>query len=303
MLSLYMSFLQGAFMLIMFILGLVLGFLVLFIAQSLRLKRFDLSDQLLNLSPPKTLWGNLGYWKSGMSYSEAASNLAETLANKAELKENDRLLDVGFGSGEQLKLWHSKFNVSDVTGFNPSQAQTAYAQALLKQEDINYQILAESHQYTAQQTRKDFTKILAVDCAYFFRNRHQWFADCKDVMAPNSKLVLTDFILHCEPKSWLSRAMLKLAFAMCGIPLNNLTYKTNYINSLQFAGLSNISFEDISEPVIDGFCEWLPQYQNQFPGIKPLPIWSKYSGTVKLLTWLRKHDIIGYYLISAERLK
>src|SRR5438445_6611520 len=53
----------------------------------------------------KPLWLNFGYWKEARNYLDAAPALARLLADWADLRETDEVLDVGFGFAEQDILW------------------------------------------------------------------------------------------------------------------------------------------------------------------------------------------------------
>lgn len=66
----------------------------------------------------KPLWLNLGYWKESNTYSEACASLAKLLGESADLGPGDRILNVGFGFGEQDIVWIELFNVRHITGIN-----------------------------------------------------------------------------------------------------------------------------------------------------------------------------------------
>jgi hypothetical protein len=66
----------------------------------------------------RPLWLNLGYWKHANTYPEAAAALACLLADHAELKRDDALLDVGFGFAEQDFLWLERYGVKHISGVN-----------------------------------------------------------------------------------------------------------------------------------------------------------------------------------------
>jgi len=89
-------------------------------------------------------WANLGFWNGNHSYSKAGRNLAIELGKSLKLSEKDRVLDVGFGLGEQLLLWHSFFQINSIVGINPSNIQNDYAQSRIIQEGLSDKIVINS---------------------------------------------------------------------------------------------------------------------------------------------------------------
>src|SRR4051812_22297706 len=68
-------------------------------------KRADLVYELAaqeNYLTERTLYRNVGYWKNGeTTLDDASDSLARLAAENLELGPADRLLDVGFGYGDQ----------------------------------------------------------------------------------------------------------------------------------------------------------------------------------------------------------
>lgn len=77
----------------------------------------------LNLSLPKSQWFNMGYWSSTANpnsnedFPTAAANLARKLINTAGIKEGDKVVEVGFGNGDSVKLLAEEFKPSQIIGF------------------------------------------------------------------------------------------------------------------------------------------------------------------------------------------
>ena len=49
----------------------------------------------------KTKFINLGYWKSADCMDDAGRDMAHLLGEHAEISANDKVLDIGFGFGDQ----------------------------------------------------------------------------------------------------------------------------------------------------------------------------------------------------------
>ena len=75
----------------------------------------DLAELHLNINPTtqaiESSWGNLGYWKDSnngqdiVHYPQACQQLAMEVALIADLSPEHKLLDTGFGCGDQLLIW------------------------------------------------------------------------------------------------------------------------------------------------------------------------------------------------------
>ncbi len=171
---------------------------------------YDLSERLLNSGD--AYWGNLGYWKVGDDYSAACEGLARQLATAVNLNQDSRILDAGFGCGDQLLLWLKDYNIQLLCGINYSASQTVLAKQRLKQFEFRQFELRQSqantdgtHLISSENifqgdvadlknglavvcnesdidSRKDINTILALDCAYHFPFRKNFFNDSFQIL-------------------------------------------------------------------------------------------------------------------------
>ena len=284
-----------------FVLGFLSAIVLLFVWKALALKRFDLSEELLNLKPANHHWGNLGYWENTQDYVTACEQLAKKVGDSAALNHESEIMDLGFGCGDQLIFWHQKYGVSSISGVNTSQSQVGLAQKKLRQANINAFLHHYDHTAIQNQPDRSFSHLVAVDSAYFFEGRDQWFKHAHRVLKPEGKLVMTDFVMPSQPTDLVQEFIMRSLLWLCGIPRDNVISLDTYKQQLSEASFQSIETEDISDPVLTGFAEWLPKYKQQYKGLQSLPIWQKYQTTGKILTWLRKHDLLRCYLITAQR--
>jgi len=284
-----------------FLFGFVSAILLLFVWKALALKRFDLSEELLNLKPAEHHWGNLGYWENTQDYTTACKQLAQKVGDSAALNHESEMMDLGFGCGDQLIFWHQKYGVNSISGVNTSQSQVGLAQKKLRQAKINAFLHHYDHTAIENQPDRSFSHLVAVDSAYFFDDRDQWFKQAHRVLKPEGRLVMTDLIMPSQPGDFLQEFIMRSLLWLCGIPRENIISLDTYKQQLSEASFQSIETEDISDTVLTGFAEWLPKYRQQYEGLQSLPIWQKYQTTGQILSWLRKHDLLRCYLITAQR--
>ena len=260
-------------------------------------------------------WGNLGYWcdKQTQGYTQAAKQLAITLGEFAELSPEDHIFDAGFGCGDQLQVWENKFQVSSIAGVNLSASQTQMALDNYQGLDrVPVQIRQGDACWKSawQNLPENINKILALDCLYHFDQKRDFFQHCatqlKSHHHKNASITVTDFILTRSSLSIFKKWFLQLICKLSHIPFDNLKTLDDYQSQLEEVGLTLVRHQDISHSVMDGFAQWLPKFKREYESARkdcvalPRVAWAKYMGTAWFLTWIRKHQIFEYHLLTIE---
>lgn len=260
-----------------------------------RTEFFDRQEFILNMKIPST-WANLGLWSPESSYPEAARNLALRLGEQCALKKGSRILDIGFGNGDQLQLWRQTFHASTVDAYNVSHSQTDYAQRTNIDENISihrgsYQSLESSPQYDA---------IIALDCAYHFPSRREFFMFAKKHMAEQGQIALVDLSFRWSACNFWQGLLLKLIASASSIPHQNLWSKESYGEALNSSGFSEIQWTDISDQVFQPFEKFCHKHFEELAEfINPHLIY-KYRLTSKFLSYFYKIGAIEMAIITAN---
>ena len=270
----------------------------------------DLSEQLLNSDAQ--YWGNLGYWQSHNEYSSACAALANVLATAVQLDARSNVFDAGFGCGDQLLLWLKTYHINSIQGINYSVSQTDLAKKRLN--EAGFSAAASQVFYgsvSAMCTPKNCSNnsintVLALDCAYHFPSRRQFFADSYRMLESGScigRIGLTDIVLADNRLSTWQYFVLHTMLFLSRIPKNNIVILSHYKNELAQAGFDNIKIKDISEQVFVPFSDWLnafKQGEGQLKSASKLT-WLKYDITAKFLSWAYRHNILRYAVITADK--
>ncbi|CCK75476.1 methyltransferase-like protein [Oleispira antarctica RB-8] len=281
--------------------------------QALIPEFYDLSERILNSGDG--YWGNLGYWQPGNDYSMACEGLARQLAAAVDLNPDSRVLDAGFGCGDQLLLWLRDYHIEYLCGINYSISQTELAQQRLShagyhdaannihQSDVT--VLSESTEVTT----KNINTVLALDCAYHFPSRKKFINDSYKILKhasndDNKTIGFTDIILAETAAgnkiSWEKRLFLNIMLRLSQIPQHNIMTLSEYENQLKQAGFEHVVSQDISDQVFLPFGHWLNSQEDSIKkAAGKRSVWLKYKITTVFLAWAYKNQVLRYVIVSA----
>lgn len=258
---------------------------------------FDSQDVLLNIKQEHT-WGNFGYWENTQDYPAACEQLATKLGEAVSLTASDRVLDLGFGCGDQLQLWHERFGVEQIEGWNVSEFQCAIARQKALPKGVTLHCGDFFSKAFSEQPQ--FDKVLALDSAYHFDTRTRFFDFADQHLRPGGKLGLVDISFSMESVKPWHRSFVKLMASMAKIPQDNLSNK----NEIQRALGKHFELEqwhDITPLVFMPFCDFIRSHHSQFSRFISASLWRKYHVTSRALTYLCEHELIQMNLVIARK--
>jgi SAM-dependent methyltransferase len=213
----------------------------------------------------KPSWCNLGLWrmkKELLGYDDACERLALALATTAGLNAEDGVLCCGCGSGPELELYKSKFQVKHITGIDPEmdRVQSWERNRLLRDGDFNIRRIKASVEDLATSTSGDalfppalFSKIMALDNVYHYPSKYNFLRDCIALLPPGGRVAVTDILLDKTP-IWV-----RWFLVLFGIPYQNQWTKKQYIQHLNVLGYVDIDIQSTKGGVFSGWEDYLPR--------------------------------------------
>lgn len=221
------------------------------------------------------LYLNLGYWAGGGDLDDASEALARLVADSARLGPNDRVLDVGFGFADQDILWTRTHAPAHITGLNITASQVAVARRRVADLGLDGRIdLREGSATAMPLADESVDKVLALECAFHFRSRADFFHEALRVLRPGGRLVTADIIPMAARSGRWARFRQRLSWRLVSrkfaIPPENAYPRPTYHATLAMAGFEQVQVRSIRDQVYAPLHQWLRAHPEAVDRLHPM---------------------------------
>jgi len=197
-----------------------------------------------------SLFLNMGYWKEANAYDEACRALAALVGEAAELDEDDLVLDVGCGFGDQDEYWRTKHNPKQITAINVTRSQLEHAKERFTEPGLKFEFASATE---LPYEPESFNKITALESAFHFSPRTDFFSEAFKVLKPGGRIAIADVISTKNTFSFKEKIGLYIGRSFWQIPVVNMYNAATYVDHMRKAGFQNIEVVSIAEYVFAPF--------------------------------------------------
>ncbi len=233
-------------------------------------------DLLATSSPTERgLYFNLGYWREATDLDAASDALAMLVGETAALDPEDRVLDCGFGFGDQDILWAQTLKPRHIVGLNITGSQVELARRRVAKLGLDGRIdlrLGSATDMPIDSASVD--KVVAVECAFHFRTREVFLREAWRVLRPGGRLVLADIVpapaVSGFPARLEQRISWRLVAGKFAIPPQNAYTRPTYHSKLAVSGFEQIRVESIREHVYAPLHRFLAEHPQTLARLHPM---------------------------------
>lgn len=137
--------------------------------------------------------------KGDEALQDATRALTDLLEVNADIRANDRVLDVGSGvGGPACRV--ARRSGATVIGITTSRRGVEEARARASAEGLSETVLFEQRDATANGfPDRSFERILVLESSHLMRRRDRLISECARVLVPHGRLALCDIVLRRRP--------------------------------------------------------------------------------------------------------
>uniref|UniRef100_A0A7S1AS70 Methyltransferase type 11 domain-containing protein n=1 Tax=Noctiluca scintillans TaxID=2966 RepID=A0A7S1AS70_NOCSC len=225
-----------------------------FVASRLRSR-----DAKACLGDEQSTWMNLGFWPEGarspQHYDRSCQQLALEVVAESGMQKHDKVLCVGCGYGDELRLFSRTYGLKRVVGLDANPKASAQFDA--KHEGIE---LVHGNACDVVRGRRlfregEFDHIVAVDNLYHY-DKTGFFQDCCRLLPVGGVVSVSDVVIRPGTPWWVRKVL-----SCTGIPACNHWTDAEYRERLAAAGLQLKSSKSL-EPFV--LAMWLPRVLCQY---------------------------------------
>ena len=210
----------------------------------------------------RDLWGqhvHHGLWLEGdETPEEAVRKLVELVAQKAALRQRERVIDIGCGYGASARLLAENYGAA-VTAITMSAVQHAFAQGTAPGPELTYIL---GNWYSLEFAPDSFDLAIAIESGEHMPDKVEFARRAFRVLRSGGRFVLCAWLSADQVPQWQADFLMKPICAEGRIP--NLATAQEYIDAATQAGFCAADSQDLTDRVKQ---TWWVAVKRLFPRI------------------------------------
>lgn len=243
-------------------------------------------------------WSNLGYWQGQhYDYPLACQMLADQIAVSIQLKNTDRILDLGCGQGASLLHWFNHYHIEQLSAV---ELQIDCVQQIQKKLPQVESYCGSFLNLKSLILFNSFDVVLCIDAAYH-SDLNLFLDSVSSVLNLNGRLAFhylmwSDAWQDC---SYLQKQQYRYLLKGADVIWQHIMDEKQLFQTLVQHGFTDIIIQDFSEPVLNGFFQYIktrPAEKRPFDFAQ-----LKIGMTAKLCQKLYQDGLVRYIQVNAVR--
>ncbi len=204
----------------------------------------------------KTLWHykldgapalHFGYYdEKATRHKDAIRRVNEVLADLADIKPGDRVLDAGCGLG-QAAIWLAAERKATVTGISIVNEQVEKAAVYAKEAGISGVTFVHADYLETPFDDEYFDVVWGIESVCHALDKSLFYKEAFRILKPGGRVVLADSFRGGKPMSPENEKLLKEAFS--GWQIHDIDTPEEHTSHAESAGFKIVEIRDVSENV------------------------------------------------------
>jgi len=253
-----------------------------------------------------TTYLNYGYWDPDCTNLDDASEaLAALLAESAGIQAGDDVLDVGFGFGEQDVMWARTRRPRRIVGLNVTPSQVAIASRRAREERLEDVLDFRQGSATAMPVPDgSFDRVVALECAFHFHPRTDFFKEAFRVLRPGGTLAVADIVPCDAATERTSIQAPPLVWVALSFDDANWYDAGDYADKVAAAGFTEVATRSIRKETFDPWRRYIvaklddPAFRRRIGPVYHKVLTRRWSDQEQLA---REFELLDYVVVVARK--
>ncbi|WP_177236819.1 SAM-dependent methyltransferase [Spirosoma endophyticum] len=179
-----------------------------------------------------------GYWESDTKrLRDALFNINKKVAQLGQIKEGQRLIDLGCGVGGPAVYLAKNYNC-EVSGISLSLMQIEQARHLARKENLNFIDFRVQDYCNTDFKNDEFHIAYAIESSCYAVDKTFFLEEAKRILKPDGKIIVIDFFWSTDKTNDADKKIMKKWTDSWSIL--DFSYERDFENQLESAGFFNI---------------------------------------------------------------